>query len=294
MIVFFGKHEIIDQWREVIGDDTRFAFCESYQQLSHFTPKSCIVVYVRIPNKASLRIALKLKLKGYKVAKFWAGTDSRYFNDARGIEKLYSKIIYKLCINNNLSPAPWLSQVLESNGLKTQYWQSCSPIFLLEEQLSRNNIPTSESKPIKKVLVYSNPDRHWIYNTDRMLALSKKLPHINFIFVGDNTIKTDSYPNVTSLGRIDQNRLFSLFKECDILLRITSHDGFSRMAIEAMYFGMQVITNWPVPYTIECHTDIAIEEALQQPVTFNLEGYNYIRREFNVSHWKSTLVNALK
>ncbi len=293
MIVFFGKHEIIEQWKEVTKGDGRFAYCESYQELEAYSPQNTYVVFVRIPNIASLRITMKLKLKGYKIAKFWAGTDSRYFNDAKGLEKFFSKIIYRLFINKNLSPAPWLSDVLENNGLKTDYWQSCSPIFLKEEQLTLDKIPIPLKKTISKVLVYSNPDRHWIYNTKMMLELAKEHPEIKFVFVGDSTMEVDDLNNVESLGRINQEQLFLLFNECDILLRITSHDGYSRMAIEAMYFGMHVITNWPVPHAIVCKNKNEITQALKLEVDFNRAGYDYIRKEFNVESWKNTLIKAL-
>lgn len=292
MIVFFGSHEIIEQWQEVIGDDARFSFCKTYAELANYEPKSTFVVYVRIPENASMRIAVKLKLKGYKVAKFLAGTDSRYFGDAKGWRKLLAKYLYKLCLDKNLSPATWLAKVLEANGLKTDYWQSCSPIFIKGENIApeRSEAP---AKAIQKVLVYSNPDRHWIYSTELMLKLANDLPYLHFVFVGDHTLIFDKNVNAESRGRISQDELFSLYKECDVLLRITSHDGYSRMAIEGMYFGMHIITNWPVPHAIVCQTEEEIKEALNRQVGFNLQGNEFVRKEFNVLHWKDTLINAL-
>jgi glycosyltransferase involved in cell wall biosynthesis len=293
MIVFFGKHEIIDQWRSVIGRDPRFAFCQTYDELAEYLPSETIVIYVRIPNKASLRIAVKLWIKGYKVCKFWAGTDSRYFNDARFFEKLLAKLIYKLCIYRNFSPAKWLSDVLEMNGLTTQYWQSCSPIFLQAELLNVAEIPTNNKEKVSKVLVYSNPDRHWIYSTEMMLALAEELPHIHFVFVGDESLEVDCLSNVDSLGRISTEALFELYQNCQMLVRITTHDGFSRMIIEGMYFGVNVITNWPVPHTHQANSIDEIKVILAEEVHFNRKGYDYIRSEFNLDAWKSTLLSHL-
>lgn len=294
MIVFFGKHEIITQWQSVVGSDTRFTFCQTYDQLAKYSPDETVVIYVRIPSQASLKIALKLWFKGYKVCKFWAGTDSRYFNDANYFEKLFSKIIYKLCIYRNFSPATWLSDVLEKNGLTTHYWQSCSPIFLQPEQLNITEIPENKAEKIEKVLVYSNPDRHWIYNTQMMLTLAAELPAVNFIFVGDESLDVQHLPNVNSLGRISQEVLFELYQSCQMLVRITSHDGFSRMIIEGMYFGMNVITNWPVPHTNYANNIKDIKNILADNVHFNRGGYDYIRHEFNLDAWKETLLSALK
>jgi hypothetical protein len=293
MIIFFGKHEIINQWQSVVGSDERFAFCQTYQELTEYPTAEITVIYVRIPNKASIRIALKLRLKGYRVCKFWAGTDSRYFNDASYFEKLLSTIIYKTCLYRNFSPASWLSDVLEDLGLTATYWQSCSPIFLQPELLDLDDITEHELKKIENILVYSNPDRHWIYRTQMMLTLASELPNINFTFVGDESLNTEGLVNVESLGRISQDELFKLYRSCQMLIRITSHDGFSRMIIEGMYFGMNIITNWPVPHSQYANDIEQIKVLLKQDVCFNKAGYDYIRREFNIDAWKNTLLTTL-
>ncbi len=293
MIAFFGRHEIISQWQEVLQGEEGYAFCESYQDLFQYSPKTTTVIYVRIPSKASLKIALKIKSRGYRLCKFWAGTDSRYFNDARWWEKQLAKFIYRLCLYKNLSPAPWLSENLSKNGLTVDYWPSCSPIFLEKEQLSRESILALQAKRDNTVLIYSNADRHWIYNTEMMLELAQTLTDIPFIFVGDNSLQVDHLPNVTSLGRISSDKLFELYRTSKCLVRITSHDGYSRMIIEAMYFGLPVITNWPVPHAYHCHSLDEIKKVLNQPLSFNQQGYDYVRKEFNLATWKNTLLKLV-
>lgn len=295
MIVFFGKHEIIDQWQEVLQGEQGFAFCQSYQALAQYSPKNTTVVYVRIPNVASMRIALKVRLKGYRVCKFWAGTDSRYLNDAGFLEKQLSKIIYRLCIYRHFSPASWLSETLEKHGLKVNYWQSCSPIFLQEEQLSKTDILALKVQKTDNVLIYSNADRHWIYNTEMMLKLAEEMPSTPFIFVGDASLQVDHLHNVTSLGRVSKAELFALYRTSKCLVRMTSHDGYSRMIIEAMYFGLHVMTNWPVPHAYHCYTNDDIKKILNtENLSFNEQGYNYTRAEFNLDKWKADLLKAVK
>ncbi len=290
MIAFFGKHEIISQWQEVLQGEKGFVFCEDYQTLFNYSPKTTTVVYVRIPSQASLKIALKLKSRGYRVCKFWAGTDSRYFNDAKWWEKQLAKWVYRLCLVKNLSPAPWLSKTLEKNGLKVNYWPSCSPIFLQKEQLNKADILTLQAQRNSAILIYSNADRHWIYNTEMMLELAEQLVDTSFIFVGDDSLNVEHLPNVTSLGRIPTDKLFDLYRTSKCLVRITSHDGYSRMIIEAMYFGLPVITNWPVPHAYQCHTLDEIKQALQKDLPFNQQGYDYVRAEFNLDKWKNILL----
>jgi len=294
MIVFFGKHEIIEQWRKILQGDMGYAFCQTYDELSHYPSKNTTIVYVQIHSLPSLRIAVKLKLKGYTICKWWAGTDCRYLHDANPAMKFLSKIIYRLCIYRNFSAAPWLSDRLEKCGLPPYYLHTSTPVFLLDETFNLNEICEKKTKPISEVLIYSNPDRHWIYNTDMMLKLANETPNIMFTFIGDTTVDVANIPNARSLGHISQDELFALYRTNPVLLRITSHDAHARMVIEAMYFGLQVITNWPAPHAIQCHNIEEIQRILQRSLGFNKSGYDYVRSELNLEKWKVRLLEAVK
>jgi glycosyltransferase involved in cell wall biosynthesis len=169
-----------------------------------------------------------------------------------------------------------------------------TPVFLLEEQLDVKNIPDKPAEKVSHVLIYSNADRHWIYNTQMMLKLVDELPDISFTFVGDASLSLDDKANARSLGRVSQDELFTLYRSGAVLVRITSHDGMPRMVIEAMYFGMNVITNWPIANAHQCKTLEEIKSALSTKFAFNQQGYDYVRQELNLELWKTRLLDLVK
>jgi hypothetical protein len=293
VIVFFGKHEIINQWIDIFQGEKLVAFCENYQELSMYSPEDTIVIYVKIQSNASLKIALKLKLKGYRVCKWWAGTDCRYLNDANYIKRKLSKWLYKYCLFRSFSSADWLSDTLLKCGINTCYLHTSTPVFLLKEQLNVKNIPDKPAEIVSHVLIYSNPDRHWIYNTEMMLKLVDEMPSISFTFVGDPSLSLEDKPNANSLGRVSPEELFTLYRSNDVLVRITSHDALARMVIEAMYFGMHVITNWPVANVHQCETLEQIKSVLSTKLAFNQQGYDYVREELNTELWKTRLFDLV-
>ncbi len=289
MIVFFGKHEIINQWKDILQNEANTAFCESYQELSKYAPNNTVVIYVKIPSNASLKIALKLKWKGYRACKWWAGTDCRYLNDSNFINRKLSQWVYKSCLFRSFSSSDWLSDTLLKCGINTCYLHTSTPVFLLEKRLSVKNISDKPPEKVSRVLIYSNADRHWIYNTEMMLKLVDDMPEISFTFVGDESLSLASKLNAISLGCISQDELFTLYRSGTVLVRITSHDGLARMVIEAMYFGLHVITNWPVANVHQCETLEEIKLVLSSKLAFNQQGYDYVRQELNIELWKTRL-----
>jgi hypothetical protein len=285
VIIFFGKHEIINQWREIFQGEKLVRFCENYKELSQYPPEGTVVIYTKI--------ALKLKLKGYRVCKWWSGTDCRYLNDSNFIKRKLSKWVYKFCLYRSFSSSEWLSNTLNKCGVNSCCLHTVTPVFLLDQQLDIKSLVDEPAKKVTHVLIYSKPDRHWIYDTQKMLKLVDQMPEIFFTFVCDASLNLEDKPNAKSLGRVSQDELFTLYRSCAVLVMITSHDGLARMVIEAMYFGMHVITNWKVPNGHPCETLEDIKAVLSTRLAFNQDGYYYVRQELNIELWKNRLFDLV-
>lgn len=283
-IIFFGEHTIINQWRSLTESNKNFSVCHNHHQLSQYKPNENIVIYFNTNTREAVKTALRIRLKGFKVIKFWTGTDVLNLNCLSFFKKALSLFLLNRLVKLHLTNSSWLTEELHELDIKSEHWISPTPLYFIAKEASSAELAKKENI----VLIYSNEGREWLYNAELMLEVAKLTPQLKFIFIGNNALNTDHLSNTESLGIVSPEKMIALYKQAHILLRVTEHDGFPRMIIEALYFGLNVIFNRPVPHTILCSKNI---NEIKQKLTslpldaINTQGREYALHEFSAHQW---------
>jgi len=276
------------QWQGISKNDSNIIFCENYTDLYKYKKTGSTVVYFKTNTREAVKTALKLKFKGFNIIKFWTGTDVLNLQNLSFFKKNISLFFIKKLIKLHLTNGSWLSDELQELGIISKQWISPTPLYFDAINTSNEELTLKEKKPRKTVLIYSNKGREWLYNTELMLEIAKITPEFNFIFIGNDNLNTDYLSNTKSLGNVTPEKMVELYKTSHILLRITEHDGFPRMIIEALYFGLNVIFNNPIPNTALCSKNIDeirnIISSKHMSHT-NLKGKDYALTEFSAHKW---------
>tara|TARA_R110000737_G_scaffold302308_2_gene309403 strand:+ start:1397 stop:2317 length:921 start_codon:yes stop_codon:yes gene_type:complete len=287
-IILFGEHQIIEQWQALTQGYSNFSVCRNDKELSKFNANEHIVIYFNTNTRRAIQTAFKIKRKGFKIIKFWTGTDVSNLNDLSFLKKTFSIFFLKRLIKLHLTNSSWLTDELKELSITSQHWISPTPLYFDAKNTSHNELAAKE----KIVLIYSNEGREWLYNAELMLKIAKLTPQLKFIFIGNNALKIIDLPNAQSLGVVNQDKMVELYKKSHILLRITEHDGFPRMIIEALYFGLNVIFNNIIPHTILStkNTTEIIEKLLSKEVeAVNFLGRDYALKTFSAEQWVSQI-----
>jgi len=287
-IVIFGEHTIVDQWHALSRGEGNFFICRNYQELSNFDPNKNTVIFFKTNTRESVKTALIIKLKGFRVIKFWTGTDVLNLQNLTYFKKIISLFLIKKCVGLHLTNGTWLTEELQALKIVSHQWVSPTPLYFDAKEIPLKELQLKKEDSNKTVLIYSNEGREWLYNTKLMLEIAQATPQLNFIFIGNNALNTDYLPNTESLGVVTSDKMVKLYKTSHVLLRITEHDGFPRMVIEALYFGLDVIFNNPIPHTTLCSKNIdEIKNILSSNKTLetNVKGRNYALTEFSAKKW---------
>jgi len=286
-IIIFSHHSLAIQWSDLAHDIDYIHLCKDLSELNDYDPSKYIVIYFKTNTREAVKTALQIRLKKFKVIKFWTGTDVLNLHELHWIKKKISLFLLKRLVNLHLSPASWLSEELTNLGINNKQWTTPTPLYFDAKKCKNENLRLKWNTSQKKqILIYSNEGREWLYNTDLMLDVANNSPEFNFIFVGNNSLNVDAYNNCTNLGKVNPEDMLKLYLKCHTLIRITEHDGFPRMVIEALYFGLNIIFNYPIKNTILCSksTD-EIRNILLEDKGYNYDGRLYSLSEFSVNKW---------
>lgn len=285
-LIIFGDHKMNKQWAAIASNEPSIIFCGNFDELKKYRFTQSSLVYFNTSPREAVKNALLFKLWGFKIIKRWTGTDVLNIAELRGFKKQISLLVLKSFVKAHLSPATWLADELKEFNIYTGIWPTPTPLFYTASEYKGTNcnIP---SRP--KVLIYSNGGREWLYKTELMLEIAKKQTNMDFVFVGNDLLDLSTIDNAESLGIVSQETMIELYQSCQWLIRITAHDGFPRMVIEALYFGLNVITNYEIPHTFKCNDLQECIEVLQKEHDFNEEGRAYALNKFTPEQWIKTI-----
>lgn len=169
---------------------------------------------------------------GVPLIRKWSGSDVLYcqkFKDTYQHSKLLDKIVTK----NLSSETPSLIEELNELGI------NCDLIKpILNKRL---NIQHSSSNNIlpKKVLIYLPDGRESFYGYEKIVPLIEKFKDLQFLIIANKNNILSNYPNVTNLGWITD--MDAVWDQIGCLIRLTEHDGISRMVCEALARGKYII-----------------------------------------------------
>lgn len=206
---------------------------------------------------------------GCPIIRKWSGSDVLYALKDRLVARDV-KSLDKIISLNLSSEHQGLIDELGEIGLTT----TLTSQVIDQPQLTSSLTPTLQ----KNILVYLPDTKYDFYGYKYVNQLVKDFPKVNFTVVADKQHRLAHFPNVTSLGWVED--MEPVWERVGLLLRITEHDGFPRTIVEALSRRKYVIHNREFK---GCWYASNIEDMRKAIVTFcklnndNEEGFNSVQ-----------------
>ena len=194
-----------------------------------------------------------LRVRRRPVVMHWAGTDALLAAQAasRGDG---SPIVARRAIH--WCDAPWLADELRPAGIEAEY------VPLPVPGLAAETLPLPETF---RVLLYlpADPFDREVFDTETILRLPRELPEVEFVLVPSppETLPGPLPPNLDARGWTED--VDALYRETSVYVRLTTHDGISFMALEALSRGRYVIWTHPLEGAIEARGFEAVAAAIR-------------------------------
>ena len=178
--------------------------------------------------------------------------------------------------------APWHVDELK-NYLKTE----SLILFFNNYEREREPIPFPYQFTVLSYLPPGKPD---FYGEKLIKGLIEKYPEIKFIILGIN--KFSYFPNVETKQIDYDTDMMEIYKQTSLLIRLTKHDGFSSMVLEALSLGRNVIWTYKIPHCFQ--TEAEREKLLNlfnkaRKGEYNSSGAHWVRNNFNYSNFINKL-----
>lgn len=213
------------------------------------------------------------KLKRKKTICHWVGSDSVLAN--QGLKRKLQTKIFSKFIDLHIAVSSRIKDELTDKGIESI------------ELFHGSDIEPEEIQMPKRVgaLVYFIEGREKLYGVKRVVEISENLDYIDFYFVGH--FKPEKYKkkydkvNLHFLGYVDLNELWP---KISVIVRMTEHDGFPKIIVEAYSKGRYVIHNYPLPGVILCETneDVVYELIkIQNDNVVNKKGIELFNKQFH-------------
>jgi hypothetical protein len=126
-------------------------------------------------------------------------------------------------------------------------------------------------------------------------ALIRRLPNVRFLILGDNETDYDAFRNVESLGIVDDVVRAIQRATLTIVPRL---DGvLSRLALETLCQGRHAVTTCAAPhcaYAKSIEGFVTAIRPLEHEANFNLDGREYVCREYEKSQAAKRLLQVLE
>ncbi len=234
-----------------------------------------------VGSRADRWSAQDLLLRGWRrpVVIHWVGTDVLLASEARDRGQLSAAVAQR---PRHLCDAPWLIEELATLGMTAEYLPLPVP------GLSHDAPPLPAAFRVLMYLPVDAFDRE-VFDMETLLALPRLFPEVQFTLLPSppDTLPGELPPNLRALGW--HPNLDPIYRESTVLIRLTSHDGTSFSALEAMSRGRYVIWSFPMPGAILARGRDEVAEALRVLIArhaagvlgFNEEGMRHAREEFD-------------
>lgn len=191
-----------------------------------------VIVFIRYENGDGRFLQsqfYRAKLFGRPVVRWWVGTD--VLNSMASEETIRAARFIDQAVDLNIAVSPHLVEELQDIGIKAQYVPSLCDFKGIKDAPVRD-LPQG-------VLCYLPTERRDFYGEEVVISAIEANPDLPFFIVGDRSHSLQHYPNVTSLGWVEN--FDDIWPEIGVLLRITRHDGMPRMVLDALARSRYVI-----------------------------------------------------
>lgn len=219
-----------------------------------------------------LRIIKKLIRFNKPIFFHWIGTDVYRFSKDWFFKKQMKRLLIKKSGIHNLVVNENLKNELVGVGIISEV------LPLVKLNFVKNCPPFPENFSI---LTYLPKSRWEFYRGDMILEIAGLLPDVDFqVLCSENISNTPL--NVRTYDFIED--MSTAYKESNALLRITEHDGLSKMVLEALSYGRHVMWSSPFPYTHlvdSVQKSVTTIKKLKSNSDYNLEGKKFVEQNYN-------------
>ncbi|MBV8148858.1 MAG: glycosyltransferase [Candidatus Eremiobacteraeota bacterium] len=161
----------------------------------------------------------------------WAGSDVLI-----AAENPFDLAVTKRRGYENVAVAPWLVDELATLGI------TASPLAVGAVRAVERIAPFPKSF---RVLTYLPEPRRIFYGEERVYAIARQMPEVQFTVLGPGRRNASAPPNVSFTGYVDD--VPTHIDESAVLLRLTQHDGASILVLEALARGRHVVWTHDCP-----------------------------------------------
>jgi len=219
-----------------------------------------------------------LRIRRRPVVIHWVGTDVQIALEEHRRRNASARIAERAV---HWADAPWLAEELRLAGIRAEYVPLPIPL------------PAADPPPLPEqftVLLYYPVDAfdREVFDIDTMLRLPPAFPAVRFLMIPSppETLPAPLPPNLEARGWVDD--MDALYREVTVLVRLTTHDGQSFMAAEALARGRYLIWTHPMPGGIQAAGFEAVSAALRRllerheagTLPLNLDGRRQVLERF--------------
>ena len=212
------------------------------------------IVYLigsRIDRKSPQDRLLRLRRKPTVI--HWVGTDVQIAIDEHRKHNVSLRVAERPL---HWCDAPWLVDELRTVGVISEYVPLPIPI----------HVPPAPPLPETfRVLLYYPVDDYdrEVFDGETLLRLPAEFPEVPFTLIPSpaETLPGPLPPNLETRAWVDD--MDQLYRETTVVVRLTSHDGQSFIAAEALSRGRYVIWTFPMPGCIKAEGFDAVASALR-------------------------------
>lgn len=187
-------------------------------------------------RRISIGEILFARLSGIKIIYTFIGSDVIRIAEAKRWKRVRAKLGMKM-VHQVTVVAPWLKEELKTLGIDSKVL----PAVIVKPQERIWPLPEKFT-----VLSYVPPDRPGFYGWETILRLARDMPDINFEIVGHDGKNLEQADNIRFNGWV--NPVIPYIQKSNVLLRLTEHDGLSRIVIETLSCERHVIWTYTFPF----------------------------------------------
>lgn len=195
-----------------------------------------------------------LRLRHKATVIHWVGTDVQIAIDEHRRNNISLRVAER---PTHWCDAPWLVDELRTIGVISEYVSLPIPIHLP---------PAPPLPQTFRVLLYYPVDAYdrEVFDGETLLRLPREFPDIPFTLIPSpaESLPGPLPPNLEARAWIED--MDGLYRETSVVVRLTSHDGQSFIAVEALSRGRHVIWTFAMPGCIKAEGFDQVATALRR------------------------------
>jgi len=230
------------------------------------------------------------QLKKRKVVMHWAGSDTLDERCHVALGKSDPWVTKELC---HWAESEWMVKEVQDLGIACE--RVPLPSSTIPERVSP--LPSKFSVLVHMPSVYLG----YLYGLDRILQVSRNLPHISFELVGLKVGRIQGAPgNLRIYGRVAD--LSDFYRRATILWRPVRHDGLSFMVREALGHGRHVLYTYPLPGCVKVNDAKDAQKEIERlyrwhelgQLRVNQVGHQMVREQYAAISLKQQILTRLE